>query len=89
MQEAEEHDRLNVAGSGNRDLEDGEDEVGDEEGRFATVEFAYGRNEVSVVGRAVEEGDILRGPQIMGPTAKPWMKSYYAFRCDGAGWWTN
>ena len=74
LQEAEEHDCFDVAGDGDGDLEDGEDEVADEERGFAAVEFACGRNEVSIIGRAVGKGDLLRGPQIMGPTAKPWMR---------------
>lgn len=74
LQEAEEHDCFDVLSDGDGDLEDDEDEVADEEGGFAAVKFACGRNGVSVVGRAVREGDVLRGPQSMGPTAKPWMR---------------
>ena len=74
LQETEEHDGFDVTGDGDGDLEDGEDEVADEEGGFAAVEFACGRKGVSVVGRAVGEGGVLRGPQIMGPRANPWMR---------------
>lgn len=56
LQGAEEPNCFEVAGDGDGDLEGGEDEVADEEGGLAAVEFAFWRNEVNLVGRAVGEG---------------------------------